>query len=195
MSTPFENAVREFDEINGRDPRTQIVKGQNHPREQVFVRRVSDWVERLNPSASEAVRLAARSHTLRRWEIPRGDYRKGPAGYHEWRRATARHAADAATEILRETGIQEKTVQKVRGLITWELFPHDPDAQLLEDADCLAFLELKLTDYLGRWDEAQVHRILQGTWGKMSAAARRQALTLSLDQRVKEMIGRLGSSG
>jgi hypothetical protein len=79
-------------------------------------------------------------------------------------------------------------IGRVGRLIRGELFPRDPDAQLLEDADCLAFLELKLADYLDQWDEAKVARILHGTWAKMSEPARALARTLPLDPRVRQLL-------
>ena len=191
MSKPFEKALREFDAVNGRDPRTQTVEGKTYPRELIFARQVYAWVERLNPSASEEVQLAARSHTLKRWEIPRSGYGQDTTGYHAWRQATARHSAKAAEEILKRVGYPENRIRRVKQLITWQLFPRDPDAQLLEDADCLAFLEMKLADYLGQWDEAKVRRILSGTWSKMSEAARRKASDLPLDPRAKKLLSGL----
>ena len=185
MSKLFEKALSKFDQVNARDPRTQTVQGKSHPRESIFAHRVSAWVERLNPKASEAVRLAARSHTLCRWEIPRSQYRMDTAGYHEWRQATAAHSANAAADILQQIGYPEDAIRYVTHLITWKLFPQDPDAQLLEDADCLAFLEIKLTEYLDQWDEDKVRRILKGTWRKMSPTARHMALEMPPDQRVK----------
>jgi hypothetical protein len=191
MNKFFEKALREFDQVNAQDPRTQTVGGKSHPRESIFALRVSVWVERLNPDASEAVRLAARSHTLRRWEIPRSQYRMDTAGYHEWRTATAAHSAKAAADILQQMGYPEDAIAYVTQLITWKLFPQDPDAQLLEDADCLAFLEIKLAEYLDQWDEDKVRRILQGTWRKMSPTARQMALELPFDQRVKNILEEL----
>jgi hypothetical protein len=186
--TPFEIALKEFDRINRQDPRRQRVGGKSHPRELIFAKTVYAWVERLDASASEAVRLAARSHTLRRWEIPRNRYRMDVGGYHQWRGATAAHAADAAAGILKQVGFSEPIIQEVKRIINGHRHPSDPDTQLLEDADVLAFLEIKLEDYLARWDEAKVRRILEGTWSKLSMAARQMALAMKLDPRVRTLM-------
>ena len=191
MNERFDRAMEEFDAANRRDPRRLSVQGTRHPREMIFSRRVQDWVERLDADASEGVRLAARAHTLRRWEIPRERYPRDTPGYHAWRKATAAHSARAAGEILGRLGYPPETVDRVRRLITGELFPSDPDAQLLEDADVLVFLEIKLSDYLGQWKEAKTARILQGTWAKMSPRARRAARDLSLDAGIRALIARL----
>lgn len=197
MSSPrplLETALAAFDEENGRDPRTQRVDGIDHPRERIFARRVYAWMLRLDPSAPEPARLAAQSHTLRRWEIPRGRYPKDTAGYHAWRRATARHSAEAAARILRGIGYPEEMILQVSRLISGERYPKDPDARLIEDADCLAFFEIKLKDYLDRWDPRKIERILKGTWAKMTPSAQQMARGLPLDPRVKKILDRLTRS-
>ncbi|MBI3995884.1 MAG: DUF4202 domain-containing protein [Nitrospirae bacterium] len=192
ISRLLEQALQEFDRVNGEDPRRQTVGGSSEARELFFARKVYAWVERLNPSASEAVRLAARSHTVRRWEVPRNRYRMDTGGYRQWRAATAAHSAETAIGILKQIGYPEAVIRDVKRIITGLHRPDHPDAQLLEDADCLAFLESKLADYLDRWDEAKVRRILEGTWSKMSPAARKMALELRLDSRVKKLLTGLG---
>jgi hypothetical protein len=184
-------ALKEFDAINRQDPRRQRVGGKSHPRELIFAKTVYAWVERLDASASEAVRLAARSHTLRRWEVPRNRYRMDVGGYHQWRAATAAHAADAAAGILKKVGISEAITREVERIINGHRHPSDPDTQLLEDADVLAFLEIKLEDYLAQWDEAKIRRILEGTWSKMSPTARQKAAELPLDPRVRMLMTEL----
>jgi hypothetical protein len=157
----------------------------------MFARRVFDWLLRLEPDASEAVQLAARGHTLRRWEIPRDRYPNDTTGYHAWRDATATHSADAVESLLRPIGYPDPLIRRISQLIRRELSPHDNDAQLLEDADCLAFLELKLIDYLDRWDDEKLTRILHGTWMKMSERARALAKRAPLDPRIGPLLERL----
>ncbi|HSG06292.1 MAG TPA: DUF4202 family protein, partial [Nitrospiria bacterium] len=101
---------------------------------------------------------------------------------------TAKHSAKWTGEILQRVGYPEETIKTVQKLISREVPPDDPDAQLLEDADCLAFLEIKLDQYLTAWDDEKMERILYGTWRKMSPKARDTAQTLSLDPRIKKMI-------
>jgi len=184
-------AINAFDCVNSLDPRQQRFQGHDQPRELVFSERVAHWLLRLAPDASEAVRLAAAGHTLRRWEIPRDRYPHDTAGYHAWRDATAAHSARAAEALLRPIGYSDDLIQRVGRLVRCEDFPRDPDAQLLEDADCLAFLELKLADYLHQWDEEKLTRILHGTWTKMSEQARALVKLTPLDPRVKLLLERL----
>jgi Domain of unknown function (DUF4202) len=184
-------AIDAFDLANSQDPRRQRFEGREHPRELIFSHRVTHWLLQLAPDASEVVQLAARGHTLRRWEIQRDRYPNNTAGYHAWRDATAGHAAVAAEALLRPIGYPDERIQRVGRLVRRTDFPRDPDAQLLEDADCLAFLELKLTAYLDRWDEKKLARILNGTWMKMSGQARTLARQVPLDPRVGPLLKRL----
>jgi hypothetical protein len=184
-------AIEAFDRANALDPRRQRFEGDDHPRELIFSRRVYDWLLRLEPAASESAQLAARGHTLRRWEIPRDRYPHDTAGYHAWRDATAVHSAQAAEALLRTIGYPDELIRRIRRLMTRELFPRDPEAQLLEDADCLAFLELKLIDYLDRWDEEKLTRILHGTWMKMSDRARALARRMPHDPRIGPLLEQL----
>ena len=186
--TRIETALGKIDAANRLDPREQTFQGVSHPRERIFAQRVSDWIDRLQPASSEEVRLAARAHTLNRWEIPRNRFPMDTMGYHAWRAATANHSAGAATAILKTVGYSDEVVEKVRRLITRELDPKDPEAQMLEDADCLAFLEIKLGDYLDQWDEAKVKRILRGTWSKMSPEAHRLASDLPVPPHITKML-------
>jgi len=184
-------AIDAFDRVNGLDPRRQRFEGREQPRELIFSERVTHWLLRLAPDASDTARLAARGHTLRRWEIPRDRYPGDTAGYHAWRDATAAHSAGAAEALLRPIGYPDELILRVGRLIRRKDFPLDSDAQLLEDADCLAFLELKLIDYLDRWDEEQLARILHGSWMKMSGRARALARQAPLDPRVGPLLQRL----
>jgi len=83
--TRFAKAIRRFDEENARDPNQEIVAGTAQPRELLYARRLSEWVMRLDPGASEELRLAARSQHICRWTVPRDSYEMTRAGYLRWR--------------------------------------------------------------------------------------------------------------
>src|SRR5213082_832015 len=70
----FNRAVSLFDDANRQDPNHTIVDGQEHPNELLYARRMSEWLYKLEPDASEALKLAARSQHLMRWQIPRWRY-------------------------------------------------------------------------------------------------------------------------
>jgi hypothetical protein len=187
----LETAVARMTEGLKEDPRHERVGGEEGPRDLLFTQRVVEWVGRLSPQPSEALLLAAWGHVLDRWKLPRDSHPKTTAGYHKWRRALDAISADATWEILREEGIGEDTGARVRDLILKKNFPTDPESQILEDADCLAFLELKLDSYLSEWDEAKTIRILKGTLEKMSPKAKELAGGISYSPEAKNLFQRL----
>ncbi|NUP07788.1 MAG: DUF4202 domain-containing protein [Polyangiaceae bacterium] len=140
---------------------------------------LASWVDRLDPNASEPLRLAARCQHLRRHETPRSAFPEGPVGYKRWRSEAARkHAADAAT-VLREVGYGDDVIGRVGDLLVKKGFRSDPEGQLLEDAVCLTFLELELERFADKYSDDKVVDILKKTWVKMSARGHEAAVKLS----------------
>ena len=175
----FRTAIRGFDELNAADPNREIVDGAPRPRELLNARRLSDWVMRLEPNASEVLRLASRCQHLCRWMIPRSGYEMSRAGYHQWRNDLKRFHAEKAEAVLRDTAYDEETITRVRALNLKKNFPADPESQVLEDALCLIFLEFQFAELAAKTDAAKVVNALQKSWKKMTPAGHEQALKLS----------------
>ncbi len=184
----FERALSLIDAANKRDPTVTTILGREGPREYLHSEFVFDWVQQLIPEASEELLLAARGHDMERWTIPRSRYPMTRAGYHRWRRALNEFHAERCGQCIAEAGYPAETVGRVRALIRKEGFPYDPEAQALEDADCLTFLATKLGTYLEKWDEKKWLRILKGTWGKMSERARECAIQLDYPPEAKRLL-------
>jgi hypothetical protein len=181
----FHTAVDRIDAANALDPHTTVVAGIPVPHELHYARRMSRRLDMLEPTASEALRLAVRCQHLQRWMIPRSSYPLTRAGYHRWRSDLARFHADRAADILRGVGYDEGTIRRVQSLVRKEGLKTDPEAQTLEDVACLVFLEDEFGDFAARHDEEKVIHILVRTWGKMSPRGHAAALGLDLpaDQR------------
>jgi hypothetical protein len=179
-----ERAIEAFRAENARDPR-QLGDGagQLRPREWLDAERLAAWVERLQPHASEALRLASYCQHLRRWEKPRSDYEPGRIGYLKWRKALARFHADEAEKILRGLGYGDEVLLPLRQIQLKQGLSSDPDVQTMEDALCLSFLEHELSDFAREHPDDKVIDIIAKTWRKMSGRAREIALTLPLGAR------------
>jgi len=186
----FAEAIRRFDEENARDPNTLEINGERLPRELVYARWLTEWVLRLCPQASEALRLAARCQHIRRWEIPRESFPMDRAGYLRWRTTLQRFHAEQSARILREVGYPEEMVRRVQELNLKKGLPHDPEMQVLEDALCLVFLEHQLEDLASRISEDKLVNALARSWKKMSAAGRAAALDLHYSERVRPLLAR-----
>jgi hypothetical protein len=169
-----------IDAANAADPVFVPFEGTELPRALVDSIRVSRWVERLDAGASEALRLAARAHHLRRWEHPRKAYPEGRGGYLRWRSDLLRFHADAAAALLRAAGYDDTTPDRAAAIIRKERLAHDPEVRTLEDAVCLVFLEAELAEFAGKVEREKLLTILKKSWGKMSEAGREAALGLAL---------------
>ena len=184
-------ALAAIDAANADDPHTILVRGRRRPKEQAHAELVSEWIARLAPDASEALQLAGRAHPLRRWEIPRSAYPDGREGYLRWRRALYDYHAEAAGKILADHGYDAATVRRVSDLLHKRgLARGDAEAQVLEDALCLVFLETQYREIAERLSGEKLLDVTAKTLRKMSARARSLALELPLDPRDVETIQR-----
>jgi hypothetical protein len=183
-------ALDRFDALNAQDPNTELVEGRPEPKELIYARRMTDWLHRLAPDASVALQLATRAQHLMRWHIPRESFPKDRAGYIRWRTTLYDFHADRATEVLREAGYDEATVERVRSLIRKQDLRTDSEAQTLEDVICLVFLENYLTEFARGHDEEKLIRILRKTWKKMSPRGHEAAMSLKLGPREMELISK-----
>ena len=186
----FQKALHRFDAANSRDPNVEIVEGKPHPRELLYAQRLTEWVLKLCPEASEPLRLAARCQHLCRWMIPRQSFPMTRAGYLQWRQELREFHAQLAGDTLREAGYSEQMIARVRDLNLKANFPRDPESRVLEDALCLVFLQYQLADFAARTPGEKVVSALQKSWKKMSDAGRAQAARLSYAPREKALLNR-----
>ncbi len=182
----FAAAIRRFDEENCRDPNRE--NGQ--PRERLYAERLTNWVRKLCPTASEPLRLAARCQHICRWESPRENYPATRAGYLKWRADLKKFHAEKSSQILREVGYDEATLHRVQALNLKQNFPADPEVRVLEDALCLVFLEFQFTPLAAKSDDEKMVNAVRKSWEKMTEAARAEALKLPFGEREKMLIAR-----
>jgi hypothetical protein len=185
-----QTAIARFQAANADDPRQAVDNGRPRPQELVDAERLAAWVQRLAPQASEALTLASHCQHLRRWEIPRDAYEAGRVGYLKWRRALGKFHADQAEGILRDVGYDEATIARVRSINLKQGLPKDADAQTMEDALCLSFIEHEIDEFASRHDSDKMVVIIEKTWRKMSDQARQIALTLPLSEAVQGLVTR-----
>ena len=171
MSASYEAAVAAIDRANAEDP-----KGY----EGLYGQRMVDWVRALAPGASEELLLAARAQHVRRWTVPRSKYPEGRNGYLRWREGLKKFHADTLAAIMKEAGYADAAVEKSRSLLVRKNLASDAEGQTLEDAACLVFLQFEFAEFSAKTEPGKMVDILRKSWGKMSPAARDQALKLKL---------------
>jgi hypothetical protein len=186
MNEKFDAAIARFDAENSRDPNSE----NGRPRELLYAQRLTDWVLKLDPGAGEVLQLAARCQHICRWESPRENYPMTRPGYLKWRADLKKFHAQKSGEILRQVGYDGETIRRVQDLNLKKNFPADPEVRVLEDALCLVFLEFQLTALAAKSDDEKMIGALRKSWGKMTEAARAEALKLNYGEREKNLIAR-----
>src|SRR5689334_11428877 len=179
--TRFDAAIRLIDQANAEDP---------HGKELLYSQRMSEWLGRVEPGASEALWLAARAQHIRRWTIPRSNYPMDRIGYLTWRTTLYKFHAEQAASILRQVGYDDATIGRVASLVRKERIKSDPEAQTLEDVICLVFLENYFAEFAASHDEEKVVGILRKTWRKMSERGRGVAQTLEIPPAARRLVER-----
>jgi hypothetical protein len=166
------------------------------PRLLLQAERLAEWVERLDPNASEALRLAAHCQHLERWKIARSEFPEGRAGYLQWRTRLGRYHAERAREVLASLGYDDEAIGAVETIVTKQHLRSNPDSQTMEDALCLVFLEYEFEDFLKKYpDESKAVDILQKSWKKMSPRGHAAALGLQLSEGAAALVARALGSG
>lgn len=190
-STPFQRAKAAMDAAHAEDPQRETTdEAGEQPAELLYAQRMSDWLVRIAPEASEPLQLAVRAQHLRRWEVPRDDYPRDRPGYLAWRRDLGRRQAALAEEIVREAGYDEAAVEHVGALIRKENLKRDADTQALEDAACLVFMAHYFSDFAREHDDDKLVRIVAKTWRKMSPRGHELASALTMPKRERDIVAR-----
>jgi len=183
-------AIELIDQANGEDPRREIWQGETHPKEWLYARHMSRWLEKLDPAPSEARQLAARAQHIRRWTVPREDYPEGREGYLRWRKFLYRFHAEQAAAIMDAAGYDGDTIAAVKRMVGKEGIKRDADVQLIEDVACLVFLEHYFPAFAQKYDEDKLIDIVRKTWKKMSEQGHNAALALALPEDVGVVVAR-----
>ena len=176
----LQRVLARIDQLNSQDPNTELVAGVPTPKELVYAQRLTEWVLRLNPDASEVLRIAARGQHVQRWTISREQYERNRRGYLRWREVLKAFHAKTVAELMRQEGYPENMIQQVERLITKKQLGTDSDTQTLEDALCLVFLESQFSDLRRKTPDEKMEEVLRKTWQKMSERAREEASRLPL---------------
>lgn len=176
----FQQAFKLFDAANAEDPRTEVHEGKPYPQELLYAQRMTTWLEKFEPNASEALQLAVRAQHICRWKIPRNQYPMDRDGYKRWRTALGKMHGDIASNIMRQAGCQEELCLRVKSLLMKEMQTlAEQDGQTLEDVICLVFLEFYFVPFAAQYSPQKLTSIVRKTWKKMSARGQKTALTLA----------------
>jgi hypothetical protein len=164
----FTAAIAGIDAVNAEDPSSEDHDGGSSPAALLYGQRMSAWLLRIEPDASEVLRLAARAQHIARWRIPRSDFPEGREGYLAWRARLAVFHGETAGAVLRDAGYDEDAVARLKVLLQKRGLKRDAEIQALEDAACLVFLENYFAAFAAKHPDDKVIDILKKTAAKMS---------------------------
>ena len=184
----YQKAIRAFDDANRQDPNKETVNGREVPKELIYGKRMTEELLKLDPDASEALRLAARSQHIERWKIPRSEYPKTRKGYHKWRNALKKFHAERAGEILKEVGYDREIIERVEDLVKKKRIKTDPEAQMMEDVICLVFMKYYFHNFAEKHPDEKVIKIVRKTWKKMSETGHKAALKLEFPEKAEKLV-------
>lgn len=188
VSEQLQRLLDRIDQLNREDPTTDLVNGVPSPRELLYSQRLTSWILRLAPEASEALRIAARGQHVQRWTIPRSRYEMNRRGYLRWRETLKTFHAEAVATLMREEGYPDEAVERVKRLMSKRELSRDPETQALEDGLCLVFLETQFAQLRQKTPPQTMREVVQKTWRKMSTQARAIALELPLSEDDKRFV-------
>jgi len=185
VSVETERAARRaLDEAHGADPERR----QGRPAEAEYADRIEEWVRRLVPDPSLALRLASRAQHLERWVLGRREFPEGRGGYLRWRSAVHERQGRRVREILGGAGLAPGVTERVALLVAKRTPSGDPEMQVLEDAACLVFVETQLSAFSRQHERAKVQEVLRKTWRKMGPLGRATARELDLPPELRELL-------
>jgi hypothetical protein len=176
----YEQARQLIDAANGADPNQVSADGRQWPKELLYSHRMSDMLDRFNPEADDAMKLAIRAQHIERWKSPRNAYPMDRIGYLKWRKDLYKIQANRAAELLQQAGFGDEDIERVRNAVAKKNIKTNPDTQLLEDVTDLVFMEHYMLEFVGKHPEYSEEKwidIIQKTWNKMSDDAHAFALS------------------
>jgi len=182
------NALELIDRANGEDPNREHWQGREYPKELLYSLRMTEWLQRLRPDASEAQQLAARAQHIRRWQVAREDYPPTREGYLRWRSFLYGFHALQVEGLLRQAEYDEETIAAVSKMVSKQGMKRDPEVQLIEDVACLVFLEHYFPAFAANQSEEKLIDIVRKTWRKMSETARSRAMKLTFPSDLSALV-------
>ena len=162
-----------------------IIAGSQVPEDPCHADNTLEWLLRLEPDVSEALKLAALAHdierAMERIKVRRADF----DNYDAFKVAHARNSAEILRPILTACGVQRNVLDEACRLVESHEVGGDSDSDLLKDADSISFFHVNLPFYFQRegWDETK----RRSHWGYRRLTPRAQEIVKHIDHEDKEL--------
>jgi len=120
------------------------------------------WLLRMEPSADEALQIAALGHDIDR-ATPERVKRRDYPDYDAFKAAHARRSARLLRGILEDCGLEIAIIKETCRLVEAHEVGGDPSADLLRDVDSISFYDVNLPFYFQRHSWVESKR--RSCWG------------------------------
>jgi len=186
----LQSVIDAIDEINQLDVNITHFEEQDHPKELLYGRLMSQCLNQYWPNANEQLQIAVRAQHIKRWHMPRKNFPMNRTGYLTWRKELGKFHAALANELMLKHGYSQAEADKTSAIIRKEKIKTNQDSQILEDVACLVFLTYYFDEFANQHDETKVISILQKTWRKMSEQGHQIALSLTLPDHLAKLVSK-----
>jgi hypothetical protein len=143
----------------------------NYPYNRTHLLAALEWLDRLAPDASEPVRLATLTHDMER-AFPGPDAVPIVMNDRAYEKAHSDRSARIVGQWLRDNAAGEDLIADVEALIRVHEWGGTPDANLVQAADSLSFLETNIDLMLGflkagKYTRAQIETKFDETYNRI----------------------------
>ena len=141
----------------------EVVAGSKVPEDPRHAENTLEWLLRLDPTADQALQIAALAHDIERAVEARKVRRADFSNYDAFKAAHARNGAKMLRAILGECAVVKSIVDEACRLVALHEVGGDPRSDLLKDADSISFFEVNMPLYYRR--EGREETLRRCIWG------------------------------
>ena len=189
----YNKAVVLINSVHQQDPNSETVDGIEIKSELLYSRRMLRMLEKVQPDASFALKLAAQCQHISRWSIPRATFPTGKKGYYEWRAAIMKHQLSVTTSVLQQAEINGQSIEIIVDALKNKADKSNINASIIEDTACLTFIKWYLVPFAVQFDPEKAKVILQKTTNKMSERGLKLISEIELSKDVLDVLSLLNN--
>jgi hypothetical protein len=180
---------------------------EHYGKHAIHLIKAEEWLNRINPAATEAMQLATVTHDMERAfpepDSPKVDPEKGPDDP-IYNTAHAERSARVVSDYLRhmKMGVGEELVEEVATLIRAHEFGGWPEANWVQAADSLSFLEVNIDYFVGQigapdsnWTPEYVKQKFDWMYERIQVAEARTLAAPLHEQALGKLRDKVGSLG
>lgn len=146
-----------------------------------------EWLLKINPEASEEMKIAAYSHDIERTLIDKRR-RKENEGYMDHKLEHSKRSADIVSTMMFTLSFPISDIKRVHYLISSHEVGGDEDANDVRDADSLSYFENNLTAYYEKRGKEGTQTKIKFMYSRASDKAKELVKTIHFQPELKELM-------